>query len=125
MVAGAMAQKYMAEIEKEQELMMLVSDMLIDLYAAESALLRTQKLAGTKGKESTDIYMDITKTFLSDACERIFLNGKHAVVAFAEGDELKGMLMGLKRFTKYQNFNTIATRRKISDKMVANNNYSL
>ncbi len=125
MVAGAMAQKYMAEIEKEQELMMLVSDMMIDLYAAESALLRTQKLVETKGKESTDLYVDIMQTFLSDACERIFLNGKHAVVAFGEGDELKGMLMGLKRFTKYQNINTIALRRKISDKMVANNNYSL
>jgi len=125
MVAGAMAQKYMAAIEKEQELMMFVSDMLIDLYGAESALLRTQKLVETKGEEFADIYIDITKTFLSDACERIFLNGKHTVVAFAEGDELKGVLMGLKRFTKYDNINTIAARRKISDEMVANNSYCI
>jgi len=115
----------MAAIEQEQELMMLVSDMLIDLYGAESALLRTQKLVETKGEEYAELYVNLTKAYLSDACDRIYLHGKSAVIAFGEGDELKGMLMGLKRFTKYQNINTIAIRRKISDKMVANNKYSL
>ena len=100
MTAGAAVQKYMQNLEKEQEILMNVADMLIEVYAAESVLLRVEKLVGIKGEEAVALQIDIAKTYLSDALERINLSGKHAITAFNDGDTLRSMLMGLKRFTK-------------------------
>lgn len=125
MAAGAAAQKYMQDLENQQEILMCLADMAIDVYTAESTLLRVAKMVANKGEEACSIYIDIAKTFLSDAVERINLNGKHAVVAFAEGDTLRMMLMGLKRFTKYEPFNTTAARRNIAAKLIADNAYTL
>lgn len=125
MAAGAAAQKYMQDLENQQEILMCLADMAIDVYTAESTLLRVAKMVANKGEEVCSIYIDIAKTFLSDAVERINLNGKHAVVAFAEGDTLRMMLMGLKRFTKYEPFNTTAARRNIAAKLIADNAYTL
>lgn len=118
MVAGAAAQKLMAKLKSEQEIIMSVTDMLIDLYAAESTLLRTEKLIGVRGKVACAEHIDATTVYLSDALERIFVNGKHAVCAFGEGDELRMMLLGLKRFTKYAPLNTVAARRRIAAKVL-------
>jgi alkylation response protein AidB-like acyl-CoA dehydrogenase len=123
MVAGAAAQKFMMEIEKQQEILMNLADMAIDIFAAESALLRTEKLIGKIGEEAANLQILISKTYLSDALERINLAGKHAVCAFSEGDELRMMMLGLKRFTKYELFNTIAARQTIADAMIAKNEY--
>jgi alkylation response protein AidB-like acyl-CoA dehydrogenase len=123
MVAGAAAQKFMMEIEKQQEILMNLADMAIDIFAAESALLRTEKLIGKTGEEAAHLQVLISKTYLSDALERINLAGKHAVCAFSEGDELRMMMLGLKRFTKYDLFNTIAARQKIADFMIEKNEY--
>lgn len=123
MTAGAAVQKFMQKLEKEQEVIMNIADMLIELYACESALLRVEKLVNTKGAEACSLQIDIVKTYLSDAMERINLSGKHAVTAFNDGDVLRIMLMGLKRYTKYESFNTIAARRRIADKMIEENSY--
>ncbi len=123
MVAGAAAQKFMMEIEKQQEILMNLADMAIDIFAAESALLRTEKLIGKIGEEAAHLQVLISKTYLSDALERINLAGKHAVCAFSEGDELRMMMLGLKRFTKYDLFNTISARQKIADFMIEKNEY--
>jgi hypothetical protein len=123
MVAGAAVQKFMQNLEKEQEIMMNLSDMLIELFACESALLKTEKLVGIKGEAACALQIDLTKTYISDALERINLSGKHAITAFNDGDMLRIMLMGLKRFTKYDSFNTIAARRRIADKLIAENGY--
>ena len=121
MTAGAAVQKFMQELDKQQEIIMCVSDMLIELFACESALLRTERLIGVQGEEASALQIDMTKVYLSDAVERINLHGKHAIAAFNEGDVLRVMLMGLKRFTKYETFDTIAARRRIADKMIAEN----
>jgi alkylation response protein AidB-like acyl-CoA dehydrogenase len=123
MTAGAAVQKFMQNLEKEQEIMMNLSDMLIELFACESTLLKTEKLIGIKGAEACALQIDLTKVYISDALERINLSGKHAITAFNDGDMLRIMLMGLKRFTKLDPFNTIAARRRIADKMIAENGY--
>lgn len=123
MAAGAAVQKFMQKLAKEQEIIMNLSDMIIDIFTAESTLLRTEKLISVRGEEACAAQIDMTKTFISDALERVNINGKHAVCAFAEGDELRMMLMGLKRFTKYQPFNTIAARRRIADQLTEAGEY--
>lgn len=123
MAAGAAAKKYMMELENQQEILMNLADMAIDIFTAESTLLRTEKLVSLRGEEACVLQILITKTYLSDALERIQMAGKHAVCGFAEGDELRMMLLGLRRFTKYEALNTIAARKAIAAKMIAANTY--
>jgi len=123
MTAGAAVQKFMQKLEKEQEIIMNISDMLIELDACESVLLRVEKLVNTRGADACSLQIDIAKTYISDAMEKINLSGKHAITAFNEGDVLRIMLMGLKRFTKYEAYNTIAARRRIADKLIEENAY--
>jgi alkylation response protein AidB-like acyl-CoA dehydrogenase len=123
MTAGAAVQKFMQNLEKEQEIMMDISDMLIELFACESVLLKTEKLVSIKGEAACALEIDLTRTYISDSLERINLSGKHAITAFNDGDVLRIMLMGLKRFTKYDSFNTTAARRRIADKLIAEGKY--
>ncbi len=125
LVAGAAAQKFMKDIDKEQEIMMFAADMLIEVFAAESGILRAQRIAADQGEEAAALYADIAKVYLNETLENVHSNGKEAVMAFAEGDEMKFMLMGLKRFTKAEPFNTVAARRRIAKKLVDNNEYCL
>ncbi|HEY0262392.1 MAG TPA: acyl-CoA dehydrogenase family protein [Chitinophagales bacterium] len=124
MTAGAGVQKFMQAFDKEQEIIMDISDMLIELYAAESVLLRVENLISVKGEAAAAVQIDLAKTYLSDSLERINISGKHAITAFNEGDQLRVMLMGLKRFTKYEPFNTTAARRRVADKLIADNAYT-
>ncbi|MCB9251540.1 MAG: acyl-CoA dehydrogenase family protein [Flavobacteriales bacterium] len=124
MVAGAAVQKFMMEFEKEQEIMMNLADMLIDLYAAESTILRVEKLNSIK-PEKAQLFENIAKCYLNDSLERIHLNGKHAITAFSEGDELRMMLLGLKRFTKYNAINTTAIRREVADSIIEAGGYNM
>lgn len=123
MIAGAAVQKLMMQLEKEQEILMNVADMLIDLYAAESMLLRVQKLYTMKGEVEAAIYGDMLKIYFTDVADRINKNGKTAISSFADGDEMRMMLLGLKRFTKYELFNTKDARRRVAAKMIAENGY--
>lgn len=123
MTAGAGVQKFMQAFDKEQEIIMNIADMLIELFVCESTLLRTEKLLKIKGAEAVSLQIDMTKTYISDALERINISGKHAITAFNEGDTLRIMLMGLKRFTKYEPINTTAARRRIADKLIEANEY--
>src|SRR4030095_4163434 len=116
-------QKLMMNLEKEQELLMNLADMAIDTYNAESALLHVIKLTETYGETSAALQIDMMRTYLYDAADRINKTGKDALNAFAEGDELRMMHIGLKRFTKVDAFNTKAARRRIADKMIADNKY--
>ncbi|MCC6251903.1 MAG: acyl-CoA dehydrogenase family protein [Bacteroidia bacterium] len=123
MVAGAAAQKLMMELSKEQEILMNIADMLIDLYQAESVLLRTEKLASLKGMENCKEQILIAQIFINDAADRINKNGKEAINSFADGDEQRMMLMGLKRFTKTEPFNSKDARRAVAAKMIQENKY--
>jgi len=123
MVAGAAVQKLMMQLEKEQEVLMNIADMAIETFHAESALLRTIKLAGEKGLEAVSIERDVMQTYLYDAADRINKAGKDALNSFASGDELNMMHIGLKRFTKVAPFNSKDARRRICDKVLADPNY--
>lgn len=123
MTAGAAVQKLMQTISKEQEVIMYIADMLIETYEAESTLLRVEKLSQRQQDELTDLKIDIARVYIYDAAERIHKAGRNAINAFAEGDERRMMLMGLKRFTKVDDINTVALRRRIADKLIAENKY--
>jgi alkylation response protein AidB-like acyl-CoA dehydrogenase len=121
LAAGAAAQKLMMKLESEQEVLMCIADMAIDTYLAESLLLRVMKLSATGADVS--IYRDILSCFLYDAADRIHKNGKDAINAFAEGDEQRMILMGLKRFTKAQPYNSKEARRRIADRLIGSRRY--
>ena len=123
MTAGSAAQKLMMELAKQQEILMNLADMLIDVYTAESALLRVEKLVGIKGEAESAVYLDMVRVFINDAADRINKNGKDALNGFAEGDELRMMLMGLKRFTKVEPYNAKEARRRIAAKLIDANQY--
>ena len=125
MTAGAAVQKLMMKIEHEQEILMNVADMAIETFNAESALLRAIKLADQKGIDNTQFELDITRTYLYDAADRINKYGKDAINAFAAGDEQRMMLLGLKRFTKAEPFNSKEAKRRIADKLINDGNYHL
>ncbi len=123
MVAGAAVRKLMTQLQNEQEIVMNIADMLIEIYVGESLLLRAEKLANTKGEQESALQLDILRTWLSDSAERLNKSGRDAIYAFAEGDEQRIMLSGLKRFTKTDPFNTKEARRRIANKMLSENKY--
>ena len=123
LTAGAAVQKLMMKIDKEQEVLMNVADMAIETFNCESVLLRVMKIAERQGMQSSQLYIDIMRTYLFDAADRINKNGKDAINSFADGDELRMIQMGLKRFTRADPFNTRDARRRIADKMIAENKY--
>jgi alkylation response protein AidB-like acyl-CoA dehydrogenase len=125
MVAGSAVQKFGPELENHQQLMLAASDILIEVYMAESALLRTEKNAKRFGEEAQATQIAMSRLYLFNATETIIRRGKEAIVSFAEGDEQRMMLMGLKRFTKYTNYpNVVALRTQIADKVSADNGYT-
>ncbi len=125
MTAGAAVQKLMTRLENEQEILMHIADMAIDTFLAESALLRAWKLSDQRGAAATAFELDIMRTNLYDAADRINKAGKDAINAFADGDEQRMMLLGLKRFTKVEPFNSKEARRRIADKLISDNKYPL
>jgi alkylation response protein AidB-like acyl-CoA dehydrogenase len=125
MTAGAAVQKLMMKIESEQEILMHIADMAIGTFVAESALLRAWKLMDQRGENGAAYELDIMRTYLYDAADRINKAGKDAINAFADGDEQRMMLLGLKRFTKVDAFNSKAARRRIADKLINDNKYPL
>jgi len=123
MVAGSAVQKLMQTLSKEQEVLMNIADMSIITYQAESVLLRVEKMIELKGEAACEAQIAMVKTFFYDAADKIDKAGKDALNSFAEGDELKMMLMGLKRFTKTEPFNPKAARQIIAQKIIETNKY--
>ena len=124
MVAGSAVQKFGPDLEKHQQLLMAASDILIKIYMAESTILRTEKNAKRYGEEAQATQIAMAKLYLYNAVDTIITKAKEGIVSFAEGDEQRMMLMGLKRFTKYQNIpNVVALRTQIADSVAAENGY--
>jgi alkylation response protein AidB-like acyl-CoA dehydrogenase len=123
MIAGAAVQKFMMKLSHEQEILMNIADMIIEIYAAESALLRVEKLIGMKGEETVALQKDMAMIYLHRTVDIVTMAGREAISSFAEGDELRVMLMGLKRFTKIEPLNTKEARRRVADAMLAANKY--
>ncbi len=125
MTAGSAVQKLMATLSKEQEILMNISDVAILTYQAESVLLRVQKLIEAKGEEAAKVQIAIAKVFFYDAADKIAKLGKDAINSFADGDEAKMMLMGLKRFTKIENINPKDYRQVIAQAAIENGAYNV
>lgn len=123
MVAGAAAQKYQDKLQEEQELLFAAADMLILTYAAESFLLRVEKLQEMWGEDKVDLYKTMLDVYVHDVAASIKKFGDDAIHSFAEGNEKMGMITGMKRFTKVDGVNVIAARRKIADKIIDANKY--
>lgn len=124
MVAGAGVQKYGPQLEEHQQLLMAASNILIEVYMAESTILRTEKNAKRFGEEAQSHQIAMAKLYLYNAVDIVIKNAKEGIVSFAEGDEQRMMLMGLKRFTKYTNMpNVVALRTQIADKLSEENRY--
>ncbi|OUD35158.1 acyl-CoA dehydrogenase family protein, partial [Flavobacterium sp. FPG59] len=122
MVAGSAVQKFGADLDAHQQLLMAASDMLIEVYMAESTILRTEKLAKKEGEDKVQEQIAMAKLYLYKAVDIVNQKGKESIISFAEGDEQRMMLMGLRRFTKYTNMpNVVALREIITAKLVAEN----
>jgi len=126
MVAGSAAQKYGEELDQHQQLLLVSADILIETYMAESAILRVEKNAKRYGEETQKVQIAMAKLRLYKAVDKINEKAKEGIISFAEGDEQKMMLMGLKRFTKYENYpNIVELRNIIADKIVEDNKYAV
>ncbi len=125
MTAGAAVQKLAMQLESEQEILMHIADMAIITFHAESALLRAMKLSASKGAEAVSYELDILHTFLYDAADKIDKHGKDAINAFADGDEQRMLLLGLKRFSKANSFNSKEAKRRIADRLISEGKYPL
>ena len=123
MTAGKAAQHYAMDIEKEQEVLMNIADMVIEVYTAESAILRAEKLSLRNGKNTAEHQINMSKLFLYSSIKNCQKAGEEVILSFANGDEKRILLMGLKRFTKGYNINPKELRRLVAAKIIEENKY--
>ncbi len=124
MILGTAAQKYMTELQNQQEILLSAADIIIESYAMETAILRAQKLAERNDEESAARYVDIAGVYCNDAIQRVEAAAKNTIAAMSEGDEMRTLLVALKRFTKNNSpINTIAARQRIADTLISANKY--
>ncbi len=124
MVAGSAVQKYGPDLDAHQQLLMAAADILIEIYMAESTILRTEKMAKSQGRENVKEQIAMAQLYLYEAVDIINSKGKEGIASIAEGDEQRMMLMGLRRFTKYNTLpNVVGLRELIASKLVSENEY--
>lgn len=124
MVLGRAAQVFTTKLKEEQEVLMAISDMIIETYVAESALLRSEKMVASKGEAACEAEVLMAKVYLQRAVQIVNSQGREAISCFAQGDELRVMMMGLKRFTKIEPINMRDARRAIAKKLIEKNEYA-
>ncbi len=118
LVAGAAVQKYMMKLAEEQEILGSISDMVIEVFAMESALLRAMKSMEKFGDEKSQIQKAMVQVYVNDAFNRLEGLAKQAFAAIAEGDTLRAQLSALKKLTRFTPVNTVALRREIADAVI-------
>ena len=123
LTAGAAVQKLMTSLSKEQEIIMNIANMSIEAYVAESILLRVEKIVSMRGEASCEAELAMMRSYINSACDKIWVEGKEALNSFSEGDELRMMLMGLKRYTKQEPFNAKNARQIVAQKLITENKY--
>ena len=124
MTAGAAVQKLMMKLSDEQEILMNIADMAIETFMAESTLLRIIKMVDKHGEAASAVQIDMMHCYLNDAADKVNKAGKEAINAFADGDEQRMMLLGIKRFTKAAPFNSKDARRRVADALIATGKYN-
>jgi len=123
LVAGAAVQKLMMTLQKEQEILMNIADIIGYVYLAESVLLRAEKIGSMKEEHTAQGALDMARIYLYTAVDKVYLAGKEALLSFAEGDELKMMLVGLRRFTKTEPYNIKEARQRIAKQLIEANGW--
>jgi alkylation response protein AidB-like acyl-CoA dehydrogenase len=123
LIAGAAVQKFMMKLSDEQEVLMSLADILIEAYVAESTLLRVEKMIGIRGEANCQAEKEMAIIYLHHAVEKAASAAKSAIYAFAEGDELRLMLLGLKRFTKVEPYNLKEARRRVANYVIEKGEY--
>jgi alkylation response protein AidB-like acyl-CoA dehydrogenase len=123
--AGAATQKYMQQIEQQQEIMGVIADMVMEIYAMESAVLRTMKIVRAQGESAAAVPIAMTRVYLSQAMEKIEAAAKKIVAAVTEGDMLRTQLAVLRRLAKHDPYNTIELRQQIAQKVIERGKYGL
>jgi alkylation response protein AidB-like acyl-CoA dehydrogenase len=123
LTAGLAVQKYMAALEEQQEILTYISNIVMEAWATESALLRTRKLVESRGEEKAQQYILITKTYANDALNRVENHAKEVLAAVSEGDLLRTNLAALRRFLKFTPINTIENRQQLANTMLAAGKY--
>lgn len=116
---------YGEALSAEQEVLGHIADIIVEVYALESAILRTEKLVGAKGEDDAATPVDITRVYASDAADRIEHSAKQVVAALATGEDLDRLLDGVRRLTRHATYNTVAARRRISDAILRAGRYYL
>ncbi|WJQ80687.1 acyl-CoA dehydrogenase family protein [Brevibacillus brevis] len=118
MVAGSALMKYQQEMSKEQELLAFAADMLIELYAMDSIVKRTEKAMAANGIEAEQQKLEMTAVYVHEAFDHIEGWAKEALAAMEEGDELRLRLSILKKLTRRTPINTVALKRSIADRVI-------
>jgi hypothetical protein len=124
-VLGSAAQRYRDKVQEQQEVLAAASDIVMDIYGIESAILRTEKLIQSRGESASSLQIDATRTFANDALQRIEMQARKALAAMTEGDELRTMMAVLRRLTKFVPYDTVASRRRIADALIESHRYCL
>lgn len=125
LAAGAATQKYMDKLANEQEVVALIADIIIEIFAMESALLRTLKKIQKDGEEKSKIHTAATQVYINDSFLRVDLMARQVFAAISEGEELRTQLMGVKKFARFTPANTIVLRRAIADSIISAGRYDL
>ncbi len=125
LAAGAAAQKYMQKLAKEQEIIAYIADMIIEIFAMESAFLRARKKADTDGEEKAALHIAATRIYINDTLPKVDVWAKQIFAAISEGEELRTQLMGIKKLAKYTPVNTVALRRQIAENAIPAARYTL
>jgi alkylation response protein AidB-like acyl-CoA dehydrogenase len=123
--AGAATQKYMHAIQDQQEIMGAIADMVIEIYAMETAVLRAQKIAKANGESAAALPIAMTRVYLSQAMEKVEASARKIIAAVAEGDMLRTQLAILRRLAKHEPVNTIELRQQIAQKVIERGKYTL
>jgi alkylation response protein AidB-like acyl-CoA dehydrogenase len=123
--SGAASQKYMQAIQDQQEIMGAIADMVIETYAMESAVLRTQKIVELQSESAAALPIAMTRIYLSQAFEKIESAARKIIAAVAEGDMLRTQLAIFRRLSKHEPFNTIELRQQVAQKMIERGKYGL
>jgi len=123
--AGAATQKYMDRLGNEQEIVALIADIIIEIFAMESAFLRTLKKVQKEGEEKSKIQIAATQVYINDSFPRVDMMARQVFAAISEGEELRTQLMGLKKFARFTPINTITLRREIADSIIPIARYNL
>jgi alkylation response protein AidB-like acyl-CoA dehydrogenase len=125
LAAGAAAQKHMQKLGDEQEIVVMIAEMIIEIYAMESILLRTLKKIENEGEEEGKIPLAVTRAYINETFPKIDILAKQIMAALFEGEELKTNLMAVKRLTRHTPINTVRLKREIADSVIPASRYHL